>query len=130
MRGAVVGAGVLSAIAAIPLGIGLLAGGFAWGMLGVLPAYFGGAFAAALIYWALQGIAHRPVGRYFLGALGGFCLYAAMGPVVSAMEEEPLDVREIVMIGIVAGCLVGPPVAMSWNSDFSELAALERDPEV
>lgn len=113
------GAVAVSVIASIPIGIGLLSGEAEMrGVLWVYPAYMGGALAAAFLYWILQGIAHRPVGRYFIGALGGFCVYAAMGPVVSIAEEEPLDLHEMAMIGIVAGCLVGPPVAMSWSDDL------------
>ena len=88
-------------------------------MLWVYPAYFGGALAAASIYWLLQGIAHRPVGRYLIGAAGGFFVYAAMGPVIAVVEDDPIDIAEMAMIGLVAGCLVGPPVAMSWSEQLS-----------
>ena len=112
------GAVGLSLIASIPIGIGLLAGAADMKrMLWVYPAYFAGALSAAFLYWLLQRIAHRPVGRYVIGALGGFCLYGAVGPVVAVFEGEPLDLREIAMIGTVAGMLVGPPVAMSLNEE-------------
>jgi hypothetical protein len=116
LLGGVFGALALSVVASIPIVLALLSGGAsARSVLWVYPAYFAGTLAAALLYWILQGIAHRPVGRYLIGALGGFCLYAAMGPVVSVIEEDPLDLQEMAMIGIALGCLVGPAVVMSWN---------------
>jgi len=114
------GVGALCIIATLPIGFALLSGKpDAVRMLWVYPAYVAGGLSAASFYWLLQGIAQRPVGRYLIGVLGGFCMYAAMGPVVALARGEPISTGEIAMIGLVAGCLVGPPVAMSWNDTFS-----------
>ena len=110
----------ISLVASVPIGLGVLSGREgSLTMLWVYPAYFVGALASGMLYWLLQGIAHRPVGRYLIGALAGFCVYAAIGPVVSIVQEQPLTLREIATMGVVAGCLVGPPVAMAWSDNLS-----------
>lgn len=108
----------ISVIASIPIGLILLLDAREWlPVLLVYPAYLAGALGAGAIYWVLQGIGHRPSGRYLLGVLGGFCVYFAVGPVVAILDGEPMDPVPLVVIGVVAGCLVGPAVAFGWYDD-------------
>lgn len=110
----VYGALFLSAIATIPIVIGLITGETGWSsLLLVYPAYFVGLIGAAFVYWALQSMAHHPAGQYLIGALCGLCLYAAIGPVVLLFRNEPIVLQEILIGGAVCGFLVGPPVAMA-----------------
>lgn len=103
----------LSAIATIPIAIMLLSEPQkAASVLWVYPAYLAGATTAALFYWLLQGVSHRPIGKYAIGLLGGMCMYAAVGPVASAMKDQPMSVTEFLMVGLVLGVLVGPPVVI------------------
>lgn len=92
----------------------------------VYPAYFIGAALAAVVYWALQGTAHRPLGKYLIGALAGTCLYIAVGPVVIIMKQEPFVVAELLGLGAVCGFLVGPPVAFGLFSS----SKLKPDPKI
>lgn len=111
-------AALVGVLATIPISIMLLSGEpGARMMLWVYPAYLVGALAAAAVYWLLQGMAHRPAGRYLIGALGGFCVYGACAPLVAAVDPEATG-GVLLAIGIVCGVLVGPPVAMNWNEQF------------
>jgi hypothetical protein len=107
--------GLVSLVAAIPVALLILLDrneGLKSSL--VFPAYVLGALLATLSYWVLQPLQHRPVARYVIGCLGGFCVYSAVGPVVSIMDGDPVRIREIVGGGLVCGCLVGPSVAFSW----------------
>lgn len=113
-------AAALGAIAAIPIVLILLDGEpGASAILWVYPAYLAGGLGIGTVYWMLQGLAHRPVGRFLAGGLGGFCLYAAMGPVIAVVDGDPMDLGMIVAVGLVGGFLVGPTVAMTWNEQWS-----------
>jgi hypothetical protein len=114
---AALGALVLSVIATIPILI-MLAVDRTQGvrLTLVYVSYFVGAILAALIFWALQGAAHRPLGKYLIAGLAGTCLYAAVGPVVSLVEGDPIVLSELLSIGAACGFLVGPPVAFSWSA--------------
>lgn len=121
------GALALSAVATIPIGIALLADRTkAAELLLVYPAYFAGALSAAALYWLLQGAAHRPVGRYLIGVLGGFCMYAAAAPVVYLIDGDPIDLRRLGAVAAVCGFLVGPPVALSFAEDVPPIGAAEE----
>jgi hypothetical protein len=103
---------LLSVVASIPIAIALVVepeevGAILW----VYPAYLAGALAASLLYWLLQGVAHRPTGLYLIGVLGGACVYGAIAPVVSLVDGEPLVLSELLEIATVCGVFVGPPVA-------------------
>jgi hypothetical protein len=112
------GAALLSAVAAIPIVFGLLTGApEARPLLWVFPAYLGGFLAAATVFWALQRIAHLATGRYLLSALAAACVYAALGPVVALLRGEPFDLWETLLVGLIAGGLVGPAVAFRWAED-------------
>ena len=113
----VLGGMCLGLIATIPIVIAIITDrGIARSLLLVYPSYFFGTAAVAVTYWLLQTITHRPVGRYLLGVLGGFCMYASVGPVVDIVEGDPIDIRELLVSAAVCGLLVGPPVAMSLSN--------------
>ncbi|NUQ21503.1 MAG: hypothetical protein HOQ09_11135 [Gemmatimonadaceae bacterium] len=115
-RFAMFGAAILSAIASIPIAWMLFHDAArALPFLLVYPAYFLGGFATAVIYWLFRGVAHRAVGPYVIGALGGTCMYTAVAPIVYLSQRQPIPVGEMLEIGIVCGFLVGPPVALSMN---------------
>jgi hypothetical protein len=124
---AVLGALVLSIIATVPILI-MLAADRSQGvrLMLVYVSYFGGAILAAVVFWVLQGIAHRPLGRYLIAGLAGTCLYAAVGPVVSLVEGDPIILSELLGIGAGFGFLVGPPVAFLWWAVELERAAGEN----
>ena len=106
-------AAALSAVATIPIVFAFFADRRAGStLLLAYPGYFAGFLAAGLAYWLLQGIAHRPVGRYLIGVLGGLCVYGAVAPVVYLLDDDPIGVGEMVALALVLGCLVGPPVAL------------------
>lgn len=114
LRFALFGAVGLSVIASIPIVLMLLSNPTKTRpYLLVYPAYFLGALAAALIYWLFRKIAHRPIGQYVIGALGGTCMYTAVAPIVFLSKGEPVRVGELLSLGLVCGFLVGPPVALS-----------------
>jgi len=115
---ALLGALCLSLIASVPILIMLVADpSRGERLLLVYPAYFGGAILAAVTYWLLQAIAHRPIGKYLIAGAAGTCLYAAVGPVVFLIDGEPIIVSELLGMGAVCGFLVGPPVAFSWSAN-------------
>ncbi len=104
----------LSAMATIPLVIAFFSDARSAAKLSlVYPAYFAGGAGAALSYWLLQRVEHRPWGLYLIGVMAGFCLYAAVGPVVAIFDGEPIVLADIASIGFACGCLVGPPAAFS-----------------
>jgi hypothetical protein len=83
----------------------------AWNLLKlgyVLGGTVGGAMAGAL-----RPLWRWPLGTMFAGSVGGFALYAAVGPAASYPEITPLSEH----LGIAAACglLVGPGVAISWR---------------
>jgi len=85
----------------------------------ILPAYFVGFLLAATAYALLQRIAHLATGRYLIGVVAGFCMYGAVGPVVSLVKHEPIDLRRLVIIAAIAGGVVGPAVSLSITSDVA-----------
>lgn len=107
----------LSFVAAIPIGLSFFSGNGAGPLVWVFPAYFVGFGGAAVSYWALQRIDHLATGRYLLGAIGGFCFYGAITPVVSLIEREPFNVGMMVFFAAIAGGLVGPAVALGMTDD-------------
>lgn len=116
MRYALIATLLLSAVATIPIILIL------WSddprrhlMLGVYPSYLAGFAAAGVAYWSLQGIAHTGTGRYLLGMLGGICVYGAAAPVALASRGEPFELPMAVGIAYVAGALVGPSIALTWE---------------
>lgn len=118
------GAVGLSVIATVPLLLVALSGAEGLSrLLWVYPAYLGGSLTAALTYWGLQSVAHRPVGRYVIGATAGLCLYLSMAPVVAVVRPEARDVSVMLTIGTIAGLLVGPPVAVESIEERDPLGA-------
>ena len=114
LYGAFAGATGLSLIATIPLALMLITDSSrALPYLFVYPAYFLGACSAALVFFAFRAIAHRPVGQYLIGALGGTCLYAAVAPIVYISKGEAIHFAELLAVGATCGFLVGPPVALA-----------------
>jgi len=118
---------VLSAIATIPIGIGLLTRDAELpGLLLVYPAYYIGLLAAATCYWLLQRVAHLATGRYFIGALGGTCVYLAVWPVVALLKGEPMMSPVMLAVSTIPGGLVGPTVALSITDDLVPSDAAEE----
>ena len=116
LRFALFGAVGLSVIASIPIALMLLSDpSKSRPYLLVYPAYFLGAFAAAIVYWLFRRIAHRPLGQYIIGGLGGTFMYTAVAPIVYLSKGEAIRPGELLGLGIVCGFLVGPPVALSAN---------------
>ena len=109
---ALFGAAIISAVATIPLAVGLIRDGrAAVPYLLVYPGYVAGFAGAAVLYWALQPIAHLATGRYLIGALAGACVYGAIAPL--ALGVGSIDgLREAAVIALVAGSLTGPPLAL------------------
>lgn len=108
-------AAVLSVIATIPIGLGYLSGEFTSpGVLLVYPAYLAGFTGAALAYWLLQRVSHLATGLYLIGFLGGVSLYGAVAPVAKLFDADPLDLGRMVLIAVIAGALVGPPLALGF----------------
>lgn len=121
---------LLSLLATIPLVIGIISNpGFTSRALLIYPSYLVGTSTVAFTYWLLQGVAHRPVGRYLLGAIGGFCLYAAVAPVAEILEGDPIIIKEVLGAAVVCGFLVGPTVAMliAGDSRVCDGSALDLD---
>lgn len=117
VTGALAGTG-LSAIATIPIAIGFLTDGLsAAPMLLVYPGYFAGTLSAATVYWLLQRVTHLAVGRYLIGVLAGFCVYAAMAPIVLLLKEEPIDIWLMVLLASIPGSIVGPALALEFADD-------------
>ena len=111
---------VLSLIAALLLGVGLLTGErYGAGALLVFPAYFVGMLGAATVYWLLQRLTHLAVGRYLIGVLGGICVYGAMGPVVAILDGNPVDPRFILVLASIIGGVVGPAIALDRSQDVA-----------
>jgi hypothetical protein len=102
---------ILSLIASVPLAIIWLGGEGRPEHALIYAAYFVGALAAAVLYRLVRRLQYLASGRYLIGGLCGFCLYAAVAPVVAILDNEPLVWTQIVTVGIVAGVFVGPPVA-------------------
>lgn len=106
---------LLCVIATIPIGFAYLSGEFASSqVLLVYPAYLAGCTGAALVYWLLQRVSHLATGLYLIGFLGGVSLYGAVGPLAELFDNEPLSPGKMVLIAVLAGALVGPPVALGF----------------
>jgi hypothetical protein len=121
----------ISGVAAIPVFLLLLIGGkSSWAILLVFPAYFAGFLSAAIIYWALQRIETLAVGRYLLGVLGGVCLYGAIGPASDLFDHKPFDLHETLVFALIAGSLVGPPLALGWYDEPKARFAKRRHGKV
>lgn len=111
----------LSLLATVVIGIGLLRGLTLEPAIGlVYIGYFVGLLGAATVYWLLQGVAHLATGRYLIGALGGICLYGAVAPVVSIVDEKPMGPWMMLIVAAIAGGLAGPAVALGWDDDESD----------
>lgn len=91
------GAFGLSVIASIPIGFMLFRDRRkTLAYLLVYPCYLLGALAAALICWIFRRAAHRPVGPYVVGALGGTCMYGGRShriPVKSRADPSHRIIR-------------------------------------
>ncbi|HEX2078091.1 MAG TPA: hypothetical protein VHG08_10285 [Longimicrobium sp.] len=96
--------------------------------LWMIPAYIAGFGAAATAYWALQRIAHLATARYLMGFLAATCVYGAVGPVVFLMRDEPMDIGLMVLLGVVAGGFVGPPVAFVRAPELPEAPGVDLSP--
>lgn len=111
-------AAALSVIATIPiLFVAVAEGRRALLILLVYPAYFAGMLAAATIFWLLQRTAHLAAGRYLIGALGGFCGYAAFAPIVALIEGETLGLEMMIYLSSIPGGIVGPALALELGEN-------------
>ncbi|HET7584739.1 MAG TPA: hypothetical protein VFK13_07525 [Gemmatimonadaceae bacterium] len=125
-RYALLSALVLSAVATIGVTMALHADvhrGIV--VLWVYPAYFVGLLAAATCFWALQRFRHLAVGLYVIGVLAGICLYGAVAPLLPLLDGEPMHLSEMLMVTVIAGSIVGPPVALGLEQQHDDRANRE-----
>mgnify|MGYP003289745206 CR=1 FL=1 len=79
----------------------------------LMPGYLLGGTIGGGIAGALRPLWRWPLGTMLAGALGGFALYASIGPAANYPEQPPLS--EHLAIAAACGLLVGPAVAISWR---------------
>lgn len=114
----------ISLVATVPILATLLGGDSSSGwILLAYPGYFIGFLSAAIIYWALQPIAHLAAGRYLIGVLGGICVYGAVSPVIYLFDKEHIKIPMFLAMAVVPGGFVGPAVALDSTVRESTIAA-------
>lgn len=125
-KAGLVAAVAFSLLATLPIGYGLLTVPHeAAPMLLVYPAYFVGFLLAASAYWVLQRIGHLAFGCQTIGLMCGLCAMAAIGPVASFVDHDPLDLRQLALTLVACGALLGPPVALVITSQPTRSASAD-----
>jgi hypothetical protein len=107
----------VSAIATVPIGLGLVSGSMQFAQVRwIYAAYVVAALGIAVTVWGLQSLLSLATGRYLIGVLSASIAYGAVGLAVEALSNDRGGFAFLPMHAIVLGGIVGPAIAFDRDA--------------